>query len=99
MRNPDQRPVLSLLSDFVFADSLLSLRSWNGTIPTPIVDIPLPLFGATEPAPLLSAKPSAREFHEPVAGLAMREMFETGVLPNLFGPDARPELLSFRLQR
>jgi hypothetical protein len=101
MRNEDHRPLpLSLLSDFVFADSIVNLRSWTGRIPTAtVVDVLLPLFGATEPAPLLPQESAPREFHEPMEGLAMREMFETGVFPNLFGPLARPETLCFSRTR
>jgi hypothetical protein len=96
----DERPTLSLLTDFVFTDLILSMRSWTGRIPTAtVVDIPLPLFGATEPAPLLPREPVLKEFFEPVEGLAMREMFETAVIPNLFGPLARPETLSFSRPR
>lgn len=96
MRHDDRQPVLTLLSDFVFSNSLANLCSWTGRIPTAtVVDISLPLFGATEPAPLLPVHGSSREFFEPVEGVAMREMFETGVIPNLFGPLACPETLVF----
>ena len=95
----DRQPMLSLLSDFVSADLIGNLRSWTGRIPTATVDIALPLFGATEPAPLLSQQTMSRDYFEPVEGLAMREIFETGVFPNLFGPLACPETLCFSRAR
>jgi hypothetical protein len=73
--------------------------SWTGQIPVASVDVLLPLFGATAPAPLLPAQPSPREFFEPVAGVAMREMFETAVFLSHFGPQAQPEALAFSRKR
>jgi hypothetical protein len=106
MRNEDDRAVLTLLSTFAesdasrtFEESLLGSSTWRGRIPVAAVDVLLPLFGATAPAPLLPERPVAREFFEPMAGLAMREIFETGVFPNLFGALARPETLAFSRDR
>lgn len=100
MRNEHLQPALK--STFVetaasrsFEMSLLGSASWRGQIPVASVDVLLPLFGATAPAPLLPEFSSPREYSEPLAGLAMREMFETAVFPNLFGAQARPETLAF----
>jgi hypothetical protein len=106
MRHEDHRPVLTLLSNFAdsdasrpFEESLLGSPTWRGRIPVADIDVLLPLFGATAPAPLLPERPAAREFFEPIAGLAMRDMFETAVFPNLFGASARPETLAFSRNR
>lgn len=106
MRNQHHEPVLTLLTNFDESDasrsfeaSLLGSATWRGRIPVATVDVMLPLFGATEPAPLLPELPTPRSFFEPMAGLAMREMDETGVIPTLFGLQARPETLSFSRNR
>ena len=70
---------------------MLGSSTWRGRILPAAVDVLLPLFGATAPAPLLPERPVAREFFEPAAGLARREMFETGVFQNLFG--CTPQIL------
>jgi hypothetical protein len=102
MRQEDLQPVVTLTPRFIetaasraFELSSLGSMSWRGRIPVAAVDVLLPLFGATEPAPLLPEYSSPREYSEPMAGLAMREMFETAVFPNLFGAQARPETLAF----
>jgi hypothetical protein len=71
-----------------------SSTTWRGPIPVATVDISLPLFGSTVPARFLPEEPLQRgEYFEPLPGLAVREMFQTGVFPNLFGTSARPETL------
>jgi hypothetical protein len=93
---------LTLLSDFCKSEMPQALAGWRQAmdrIPVPTVDVLLPLFGATAPAPLLPQEPVPRQFFEPMAGLAMREMDETGVFPTLFGPNAMPETLTFSRNR
>jgi hypothetical protein len=82
-------------ASLTFCDSVLSSASWRGRIPLGTVDVLLPLFGATAPAPLLPDQPAPREFFEPLAGIAMREMFETVVFRNLFTSADRTEIVSF----
>ncbi len=79
-----------------FGSSRPGSSAWRRPIPVATVDVLLPLFGATAPAPLLPEEPAPRgEYFEPLAGLAVRELFQTGVFPTLFGLTARPETLGF----
>jgi hypothetical protein len=62
----------------------------RGPIPAANVGERVQLFGATERAPLLREEPvQDGEYFEPLPGLAVRELFQTGV--ELFGAEARPD--------
>jgi hypothetical protein len=100
MRYASNRATIGALAGARERDvSVFGAASWQGRIPVGEVDVLLPLFGATMPAPLLPERPAPREFFEPVAGLAMREMFETAVFGSPFDPAARQDIIAFSRAR
>jgi hypothetical protein len=91
-------PRFNVLSDFAdwddassFSGSLVHTLSWKGRVPSPPV-AELPGFAPTMPAALLPQLAAIAKFHEPIEGLAMREVpADADVFEHLFGATAHAD--------